>query len=283
MALEEELDSLFSAPLNDFVRIRNERAAALRKEGLRAMAAALKEQQKPAVSAWVVNQLARRRPKEIGELIDVGDRLRSAQSAALTGGNRDEFDEARRAERRLIGELLRDAEQVLKESGRGLSAAILDRVNQTLRAASADDEAREHLQKGRFVGDLDAVGFGALAGIKLPAQPPARASAKPKPPKQAERARQGRPGADHARRRQAIEQARTVVTEAQQRERELRKRLKEAEREATQAKKAAERAVEEFEFLRGGAEAAKAATAAAEGALTTLRGASAQSTREPSP
>ena len=40
------------------------------------------------------------------------------------------------------------------------SEAVLRRVEETLRAAAVDDEARELLQAGRFVQERKPVGFG---------------------------------------------------------------------------------------------------------------------------
>jgi hypothetical protein len=265
--LEEELDALFGAPLEDFVSLRNARAAALRKEGEGASASALKEQTKPSLTAWAVNQVSRRRPNDVKALLESSARLREAQEAALRGGGGEEFEDAVSEERRLVRELGREAERVLTESGRTPSAAALERIRQTFRSAAADEEGRELLASGRFVTDFEPTGFGALTGISVGR---ARA-ATPKPV----RKREG-PPADTARAKRAELQARNrearqALTEAREHERELRRRLKKAEQEAERASKLAARAEAEAEALRGEAEEATGAVASAEQALFALR------------
>jgi hypothetical protein len=269
--LEEELDALFAAPLEDFVSLRNARAAALRKEGERASATALKEQTKPTLTAWAVNQVSRRRHDDVEALLESSARLRKAQQAALRGGGGDEFDDALREERRLVRELAREAERVLAESGRAPSAAALERIRQTFRAAAADEEGRELLANGRFVTDFEPTGFGALTGINVPGR--ARA-ATPKSADKRDRApaetAQAKRAELHARNREA----RQALGEARDRERELRRRLKKAEQEAERASKLAAQAEAEAEALRSEAEGAAADVASAEQELFALRRAS---------
>lgn len=275
MELEHELDALFAAPLDDFVRLRNERAAALRKEGHRAAAAALKEQAKPTVTAWAVNQVVRRRRAEADELLAVGERLRSAHEAALTGAGKQEFDEARRAERDFVARLVREAEQVLRESGHATTPAARERISRTLRSAPADPEGRELLAKGRFVSDFEPTGFEALAGLRLPARGPARREPPKKPTAPAPSREQATEPArrEEARRgREAERRARAALADARARERELGRRLRDAERRAEQARAAADRAEKELEALRREAADAAEAAAAAEQELAAARG-----------
>jgi hypothetical protein len=270
--LESELDSLYAAQLEDFVRLRNERAAALRKEGERAMSAALKEQAKPNFAAWVVNQLVRRHPEKIGELIETSDSLRRAQERALRGDT-DEFDQSLREQRKLIRELLGDAERIIEETGREPTAATLDRISQSLRAAPTDEEGRELLRKGRVVGDVEAVGFGALTGMKLPAR--SRDQPKPKPKREpvGDRPRLRLVGGkeDRAEKRARVAEARQALLDARDREREVRRRLKEAERRAEEARRVATRALEEVEALKAEADEANAGVASAEEAVRAAR------------
>jgi hypothetical protein len=269
--LDEELEALFSAPLDEFVGIRNERAAALRKAGERAMAAAVKEQTKPSLTAWVVNQLVRRRREDVEQLLDVGERLRSAHQAALTGAGKQEFDDARRAERQLIAKLVREAERVLLDSGRAPTPGVLERVNRTLRSAPADDEGRELLARGRLVSDVEATGFEALAGLRLPARGAASRKPRTAPARAPRRSAPADARAADAARRDQLREASRVLTEGQARERDLRKRLRQAERAAEEARKVAEKAAEEVEVLAREAAEAAAEAAEAERAVSALR------------
>jgi len=51
-ALEERLDELYALPLDEFTAARNELAKALRAEGKREEADAVKALAKPSVTAW---------------------------------------------------------------------------------------------------------------------------------------------------------------------------------------------------------------------------------------
>src|SRR5438034_9907423 len=83
--LESELDRLYGLPLDEFTAARNELATRLRKAGQADAAERVRELRKPSVAVWTVNQLARRYPDEIEELVEGGKRLRDAQAKALRG------------------------------------------------------------------------------------------------------------------------------------------------------------------------------------------------------
>lgn len=264
--LDEELDALFAAPLDEFVRLRSQRASALRKEGQRAMSSVVAEQTKPSVSAWVVNQLTRRRPDEVGRLLDVGARLREAHQSVLSGGPREELDDALQEERTLVAELMREAERILRDDGRAATAATLDRIRKTLRAAPTDEEGRELLARGRFVSDFEPTGFGALAGLKLPAAGGKQTRRAPeRPAERPARTPATRRQDERAAVREARREARQALAAARDHERTLRRRLAAAEREAREAQARAARAASEVERLAAEAdEAAEAVAAAAE-------------------
>ena len=61
MELEEEIDSLYAGPLDEFVRERDELARRLNREGDREACARVKALRKPTVGAWALNQAVRRR------------------------------------------------------------------------------------------------------------------------------------------------------------------------------------------------------------------------------
>src|SRR5919202_4879704 len=116
--VEEELDRLYGLPLEDFTGARNALAARLRKEGNADAAGEVRGLPKPSVSAWLVNQLARRDPQGVRRLLDAGERLRRAQAAALGGGSGDELREDSATERGLVRELVRRAEELAAETGK---------------------------------------------------------------------------------------------------------------------------------------------------------------------
>ena len=164
---ESELDDLYAAPLDQFVKVRNEIAGRLRKDGDEEAAGRVAALKKPSVSAWAVNQLARTGSLDLQRLIKAGEALEQAQSRALSGEDSSGFQDARRDEAAAISLLRTAAKQVLPSS----SAAILDRIVSTLRAGAATPEGRGLLKQGRLTEDLEPMGFGSFAGLPAQAAP----------------------------------------------------------------------------------------------------------------
>src|SRR5436190_3667391 len=129
MDIEQAIDELYAADLEQFVAERTRLAKALRDAGDREGAEAFAKLRKPSVAAWALNQLTRRNRREVDMLLDAGHRLREAQAGALTGAARDAFDQARRTERDALSRLTREAEKLLKERGSG-SAATVNQVGE---------------------------------------------------------------------------------------------------------------------------------------------------------
>src|SRR3954468_5356195 len=75
-AVEREL---YALPPEQFTAARDERVAAARQAGDRALARSIGALRRPTVAAWLVNLLALRRPELVDELLDLGDQLRAAQ------------------------------------------------------------------------------------------------------------------------------------------------------------------------------------------------------------
>jgi uncharacterized membrane protein YebE (DUF533 family) len=90
-------------------------------------------------------------------LLTAGERLRDAQAKLLGGGSPDTVRKAADDERKAIGALLAAARRD------GAGEPVLRRVEQTLRAAAIDDDARALLKQGRLTQDLQPVGFGFSA------------------------------------------------------------------------------------------------------------------------
>lgn len=259
--LEDELDRLYGVELAEFVGERTRMATALRKEGRRAEAERVKELRKPPVSVWVVNQLVRRRRKDIDLLLDAGHRLAVAQRALLTGGDRQAFEQASKAEREALSRLSEGARAILGEHG---STATLERVSMTLRAAAVSEAARPDLERGRLTSDVDPAGFGAFVAA------PTGVAAPPKPKARPERADDDRVKREQAERaeaakRAAVNRARTALKSAREREATLAKKLRELERaeraartELERAERAAQRARADHEAAASAVEVARA-------------------------
>jgi hypothetical protein len=171
---------LYGLPREEFTRARDELAKELRKAGKREQADAVKALRKPSVSAWVVNQLARRHPQEAKRLVRAGEALRKAQRAAVSGRDPGVLREAQRTHRDALDELSSLARHELDVDG-----GTAHRVAQTLRAASVDKEAAKGFLAGTLSGDVEQVGFGPMLGVVPATRSRRRAApkaARPKPP-----------------------------------------------------------------------------------------------------
>ncbi|MDB4966976.1 MAG: hypothetical protein JWN44_2665 [Myxococcales bacterium] len=155
-------DALYAAPPKEFTatraRLVKELKAADRGDEAREIA---KMKRLPA-SVWAVNQLARRAPDEVAELLELGAGLRSAEKRLLKGGPATDFMADARTARQKVAALARRAEALLEEAGHKPTAPMTRTISQTLQAASvADDETRAALGAGRLTRDLaPASSFG---------------------------------------------------------------------------------------------------------------------------
>jgi hypothetical protein len=224
----DQLDRLYHGPLEDFTAARNMLAKSLRSDGKGEAADWVKGLTKPSRAAWLVNQLAVRKPDEIAELLEAGRELRAAQEEMLAGSpDREQLREAARREQRTVDSLLRTAEAIGREHGVG--EQILTRVGETLQAAVSDPEVAEAIEAGRLTREQRAASIG-LVGPATPAAPKGKtARAKEKEEKE-RRDRQQR--AKHRkeaerklgaaerkleRERAKLERARAAVEEAEER------------------------------------------------------------------
>jgi hypothetical protein len=214
----EALDGLYGGPLEDFTAARNELAKELRSDGKAAAADWMKGLQKPSRAAWLVNQLAVRKAKEVGRLLELGGELRAAQEEMLAGSpDRAKLREAAQGEQRAVDSLTRAAEAIGREHGVG--AQILTRVGETLQAAAGDPEVAEAIESGRLTREQRAASVG-LIGTAAPA--PRAAAKKGKDREAAERrARQ-----QQAKRRQAAERKLAAAEKRLERERAALQRVR---------------------------------------------------------
>jgi hypothetical protein len=251
--LDNELDRLYGLDPADFVGERDRIVRELRDAGRREEAEQVKSLRKPTVSAWAINQLARRERRDVDLLLDAGHRLREAQQGVLAGKDRTTLDEARETEREALSSLRDAAGSILAEAGSGGEPA-LNRVMQTLQASAVSAEGRELLARGRFTGDLEATGFELLAPLTegkrkraAPKKTPARRQA---PPRNQQRER--------------LEAARGRLREARAAARAAQQEFREAGREASKTRRELTKAEEQVEKKEAAAAEAQDAVAQAE-------------------
>jgi len=233
---ESELDDLYAAPLDQFIKLRNDAASRLKKEGNEEAAARVAALKKPSVSAWAVNQLARTGSIDFQRLIKAGEALEQAQSRAISGGDSSGFEAARREESAATNLLRAATKQVLPSA----SPAILDRVVSTLRAGAATPQGRVLIKQGRLSEDLEPTGFGAFSGISLTEAPT-----------------QAGPAADdRTKHKDKVESLRKLKREADEKAKGLEAEARDLEEAARAAESLAKRALRAAEAARKTADAA---------------------------
>jgi hypothetical protein len=235
--IEREIDALFSLSPAEFTAARDQLAKRLKADGRAEESAEVRGLRRPTVAAWAANQLARERPPDVAELLKAGAQLRAVQRKILSGV-KGGFREATDRRRRAVGALVKAAEAMLGDAGKG-SAGTLEAIQATLEAASIDEDAGQQLKAGRLTRELSATsGFGDVTGLEVVAGP-------------RERPRGKKNGEDEAAR--AKEEA--AVREAKERERTA----AEARRRAIKVRAEADRLMEKADRLARDAEDAKKA------------------------
>jgi hypothetical protein len=245
---DKELDRLYGLPLGEFTRARDQLARELRKAGDTEAAGEVKALAKPSISAWAVNQLARKERLQIRSLLTAGEHLRKAQAEVLGGAGPGELQEPLQRQREAAAALVESARGVLSSAGHATTEATLERIRGTLTAAATDEEGIELLERGRLTTDLDPTGFGGLTLEPIPTRPRSR--------------KEGKRASDTRKRRveeakREVDDLRAEVTEGKANARRAKGEATRAERAAAAARKAAAKAEEEVERLTEQLEAAK--------------------------
>ena len=270
--LASAAEELYALSPSDFTAARDERVAQARTSGDRDLARAIGALRRPAVSAWLVNQLVREAGDQVGELLALGESLRRAQQD-LAGEQVRELSVQRR---RLVAVLVAEAKRLAERDGRAAGPQVEREVEATLQAALADPDAAAAVRAGCLASPLSYAGLGVgdEAGAVSWQRAPARenAPAEDRAPAKEKTSAKGKAPA-----RERASGRRTAETAA---ERETRLAAAEAERQARQATAEAERRAakiaEAEEAVRRAADAVAAAQAdlaGAEARFTSARAA----------
>jgi hypothetical protein len=179
---EIDSDDLFGMPLDRFIPERAALARALRASSRRDEAAEIAGLRKPSIAAWAVNQLVRTQSRAVEALFEAGDVLRAAQADLLAGrGAGRELRTAGERQRAAVDRLVEVARGLAASHGEELSAAVLQRVADTLHAAALDEAAREQVRAGRLERELRHAGLGLGEDAAAPPPPsPAKSAAQPR-------------------------------------------------------------------------------------------------------
>ncbi len=246
---------LYGLPLDRFVAERAALAKRLRSEGERDRAEEVAKLRKPSVAAWAVNQLVRTQRSAAGALFEAGDQLQRSQSELLAGrGDPGALRTAADRERAAVDHLTATARGLLTSEGQELSAAVLERVRETLHAAALDQDARGQVKDGCLEHELRHVGMGPggtpkrsskdvaqrKKGRPKQAERPER-SERPKQAERAERLKAMRKAAQDARR--LAERAARDLDAAKRRRDQAAQNLDRAEGVLAEARERAEQAM----------------------------------------
>lgn len=171
---------LYALSPDAFIAARNARAKAAATEGSRELAERIRRLPKPPVPVWALNALARTEPGMIGDLGALRERFAEAQQT----GDRHELRALDAERHEAIAAALSRAEAIAAEAGKRLGPQALQDVEQTLRAAVADENAAAAVRSGLLVRPMTASGFEpvdiaqavAVPVADLPTPPPSAAA-----------------------------------------------------------------------------------------------------------
>lgn len=165
--LRDIADELYALAPNEFIEVRNARAARSAAAGDRDRAARIRSFVKPPVAAWAVNALARNRPEEVDDLMELGRRLREASTTL----DRDALQQLGRERQRMLAAIGRSARELGAQLAVAVSEPAVILVQQTFQAALADPDAAEAVRSGMLTRPLASSGVDPvdLAGaVALP-------------------------------------------------------------------------------------------------------------------
>lgn len=132
--IDAEIDALFQGALTDFTASRNALASRLKKEGRALDAERVKSLSKPPAPAWAVNQIYWQDPKALAQLLEIGERLRKAQTGQSKNADLRTLIEEKKT---LMTSLVARASQILGEP----SVDATRRVTATLESLAAWGDA----------------------------------------------------------------------------------------------------------------------------------------------
>ncbi len=151
-------EDLYALVPGEFTAARKERAATAKTSGDKELGQRIGRMRKPAMAAWVVNQLMRHRAEQMGQLLELGESLRQAQADL----DADAMRELGRQRRQVTAAISRQGRTVAHELGVQVSDSVVRQVEETLHAAMVDVAAAGAVRSGLLAEPLSATGLGSL-------------------------------------------------------------------------------------------------------------------------
>ena len=158
LSLSDAADELYSTDPATFVERRTELVKQARTSGDKALAKQIEALRRPTVSAWYLNLLARSGTSELDDLLDLGARMRDAQSRFDMATVTSLAPERQKRETAV----LRRLDLLLAPQGITPSAAVWSEVGRTLTAVVADASAADAVRSGCLARGLGYAGFGEV-------------------------------------------------------------------------------------------------------------------------
>jgi hypothetical protein len=229
-------DELYGLPPEEFVPARDALAKRLRAEGDREAATDVKALRRPSVTAWAINQAARAHPEALEDLLSAGEELRRVHERLVGGrADREALREAVDAERNAVSGFAAAAAEAAQAARRPLGPGTIDKIRETLHAATVDPDVRTALAAGRLEREAAAVSPGGLLAAR---------SAPPAPHGSRRPARSGGARAPGGRASEPDRRARDRRAQGARERRAARERAEAALRDADRTVRAAEREAE---------------------------------------
>ncbi len=165
------LESLYQAPLAEFVSRRAALVSRLKRSGHKDVAARIAAAAKPSRAAFLVNQVYWRERAAYDAVLEAGSAARAAQQARLLGDDSD-LAVSLHARDAAVTAAVDLASRIAREDGTPLSEATRTQVRATVEAIAAHGQ-EGRLPHGQLTSDVELPGLGALAGLVLPTAIPA--------------------------------------------------------------------------------------------------------------
>lgn len=156
MDLGEIAQDLYAVSPNEFIAARQESVAAARAAGEDELARTIGALRKPNAAAAAVNLLARHREDLLDEVVELGEELREAQDQG-NGALLRELNERRKG---LLKRIAAETIELTEEYDLSHSAAIINDVDGTIKAALANPDAARVVRAGLLVAPLSGAGLG---------------------------------------------------------------------------------------------------------------------------
>ena len=152
-----EAADLYGLPLDEFTPARNQLVKDLKAAKRKDEAALVAKLRKPPATAWALNQVARRYPHLIEDVVAAAGGLRAATDLAIEG-DRTALAGAQAAERHAVNEAVDSAAGALTDAGSAAPDSARRKMAESLRAACSDPESLEVLRAGVLTDDVVAGG-----------------------------------------------------------------------------------------------------------------------------